>query len=61
MIKRQELLSEEFSPASPKAKALRTRINIQSQRDPHIYKLQGPDDRTLMFESRFESGNLYLA
>ena len=22
---------------------------------------QGPDDKTLLFESRFESGNLYLA
>jgi len=26
-----------------------------------IYKLRGADDRTLVFESRFESGNLYLA
>lgn len=23
-----------------------------------MYKLQGPNDRTLLFESRFESGNL---
>ena len=25
------------------------------------FKLEGPDDKTLLFESRFESGNLYLA
>ena len=25
------------------------------------YKLAGPEDKTLQFESRFESGNLYLA
>ncbi len=23
------------------------------------YKLQGPEDQTLVFESRFESGNLF--
>lgn len=26
-----------------------------------MYQLQSPEDRTLMFESRFECGNLYLA
>lgn len=26
-----------------------------------VYQPYGPDDRTLLFESRFESGNLYLA
>jgi len=25
------------------------------------FKLEGPNDKTLLFESRFESGNLYLA
>ena len=25
------------------------------------YKLKGEDDKTLKFESRFESGNLFLA
>jgi hypothetical protein len=29
--------------------------------DPNVYKLSGPEDRTLLFESRFECGNLYLA
>ena len=29
--------------------------------DSQIHKLDGPEDKTLMFESRFESGNLYLA
>ena len=28
---------------------------------PNIYKLYGVEDRTLMFESKFECGNLYLA
>ena len=26
-----------------------------------FYKVKGPEDKTLVFESRFESGNLYLA
>ena len=26
-----------------------------------FYKLKGPDDKTLIFESRFESGNLLAA
>ena len=30
-------------------------------KDPQIYKLKDENDKTLMFESRFESGNLYLA
>lgn len=29
--------------------------------DSQIYKLKDADDKTLLFESRFESGNLYLA
>ena len=29
--------------------------------DSQVYRLNGPDDKTLLFESRFESGNLYLA
>ena len=29
--------------------------------DSQVYRLTGPDDKTLLFESRFESGNLYLA
>ena len=29
--------------------------------DSQVYRLAGPDDKTLLFESRFESGNLYLA
>lgn len=29
--------------------------------EPNVYRLQGPDDRTLLFESRFECGNLFLA
>ena len=29
--------------------------------DSQVYKLQDADDKTLLFESRFESGNLYLA
>ena len=29
--------------------------------DCQVYKLKDPEDKTLLFESRFESGNLYLA
>lgn len=29
--------------------------------DDKVYKLKDDDDKTLLFESRFESGNLYLA
>lgn len=29
--------------------------------DPQIHVLEGENDKTLIFESRFESGNLYLA
>ena len=29
-------------------------------KDPQIYKLKDAEDKTLIFESRFESGNLYL-
>lgn len=29
--------------------------------EAHVHVLQGPDDPTLIFESRFECGNLFLA
>lgn len=29
--------------------------------DSQIYRLKDAEDKTLLFESRFESGNLYLA
>ena len=28
--------------------------------DAAVYQLKGPSDKTLLFESRFESGNLFL-
>lgn len=47
------------SPSSPMAR--RNRVTAIPHQDPMIYKLQSPEDQTLQFESRFESGNLYLA
>lgn len=29
--------------------------------DSQVYRLRDAEDKTLLFESRFESGNLYLA
>lgn len=45
---------------------LAMRLNREKQaayesNTPNIYRLYGVEDRTLMFESKFECGNLYLA
>ena len=44
-------------------KALKTnKMGIKNDEGPkQYYKLAGPEDRTLIFESRFESGNLLAA
>jgi len=34
------------------------RLNRYYEKLPPFYKLKGPSDQTLVFESRFESGNL---
>jgi len=44
------------------ARALRYNIkNAQKPGDINIYRLKDQEDKTLLIESRFESGNLYLA
>lgn len=61
LVKRREMLADEDQ--SPRARAaLRMSRKIQQPTsDQSVYKLSGPSDRTLLFESKFESGNLYLA
>ena len=64
LIKKKELFGEEkggFSSISPRVMNRRNQQTLQPVLDPQVYKLQGEDDKTLVFESRFESGNLYLA
>jgi hypothetical protein len=64
LIKRRELMQMGAgeSPTSPAAKALRyNRQNTQKQGDINVYRLKDYEDKTLLIESRFESGNLYLA
>lgn len=64
LIKRREFLAMGAgeSPTSPAAKALRyNRQNAQKQGDVNVYRLKDYEDKTLLIESRFESGNLYLA
>lgn len=34
------------------------KMKVNDSGSQQMYKLQGPNDRTLLFESRFESGNL---
>jgi hypothetical protein len=60
LVRKRELLADEDQ--SPRAKAhLRLTRKVKQQFDRNVYKLSGPEDRTLLFESRFECGNLYLA
>ena len=60
LIRTRELMADEEQ--SPQARAaLRMNRKNKMQFDAQVYKLTGPEDRTLLFESRFESGNLYLA
>ena len=64
LIKRRELMQQGAGdePISPAAKALRyISKNTQKQGDINVYRLKDHDDKTLLIESRFESGNLYLA
>ena len=60
LVRKRELLADEDQ--SPRAKAhMRLQRKMPLIFDKHVYKLQGAEDKTLLFESRFESGNLYLA
>lgn len=58
LVKKRELLADEASSPTARA-ALRMKPKFVQQ--DFNYKIQGPDDCTLLFESRFESGNLFLA
>lgn len=60
LVKKRELLADEESSSRARA-ALRMQNRKQVKSDQNVYKLQSPEDRTLLFESRFECGNLYLA
>jgi len=65
MIRKRELLygdgSQENS-LSPRALARRFMPQPEKPKlDAQIYKLKDENDKTLLFESRFESGNLYLS
>jgi hypothetical protein len=47
---------------SPGTKAARLMTKFQKPApEISVYRLTGPQDKTLLFESRFECGNLYLA
>ena len=61
LVKKREMLADEES--SSRAKAAMRIFNRKARPNDtqDIYKLQGPEDRTLLFESRFECGNLWLA
>jgi hypothetical protein len=61
LVKARELLAD--SEASSRTRAALRLINRKTTQviDRNVYKLQSADDRTLLFESRFECGNLYLA
>lgn len=61
LVRRNELAADDCSPSSPHARAFRLRVNQPQRPKQFGHRLTGPDDRTLLFESRFESGNLYLA
>lgn len=58
LVKKREFLADEASSPTARA-ALRMKPKITQQ--DFAYKLQGAEDVTLLFESRFESGNLFLA
>ena len=59
---KREFMAEERD-LSPQMKAA-IRLNRQRNLKPQatdVYRLTGPEDKTLLFESKFECGNLYLA
>ena len=59
LIRKKESLDGESNVyvISPRSPHLRKKTIVK---DAQIYKLKDENDKTLMFESRFESGNLYL-
>lgn len=66
LIQRNQILNaEEGKYASLSPRNVHRRLPRENQNrqvlDSQVYKLKDSDDQTLLFESRFESGNLYLA
>ena len=63
LIRKNQILANEQNQNVPKRPRKRsTKINEQFSKDVGMdYVVKGPEDRTLLFESRFESGNLFLA
>ena len=66
LVAKSQLYGEEskYPSLSPRNRQMRmgrmgapTGQNLDSQ----VYRLRDAEDKTLLFESRFESGNLYLA
>ena len=64
LVDKSKYLGEEskYSSLSPRG-VNRLRMNQPAKPvlDCQVYKLKDAEDKTLLFESRFESGNLYLA
>lgn len=61
MVKKREMLADEETNQRAKAAMRLMSRKPKTHMDQSVYRLQSPDDKTLMFESRFECGNLYLA
>jgi len=61
LVKKRELLADEESSSRAKAALRMLNRKVKSHGETNVYRLLGPEDRTLLFESRFECGNLYLA
>lgn len=66
LVDRNKYLGEENKYASLSPRAVnRIRPVFRDANKPvldcQVYKLKDAEDKTLLFESRFESGNLYLA
>ena len=60
MIRKKDALDGEKNFLAFSPRNLPNRNQGLKVKDPQIYKLKDAEDKTLMFESRFESGNLYL-
>lgn len=66
LVAKSQLYGEEskYPSLSPRNRQMRMgRMGPQTGQnlDSQVYRLRDAEDKTLLFESRFESGNLYLA
>ena len=64
LLAKNQLMGEESKYPSLSPRTVQRRMPREPARqylDSQVYKLKDPEDKTLLFESRFESGNLYLA